>query len=71
MQASSLSLISSLIYPSPASLREEYKEQFGSPVLPLWSFIDLEEQFDILIFTAEALSVEDFAIRYYSQIVKG
>lgn len=70
MQASSLSLISSLVYPSPASLREEYKEQFGSPVLPLWSFIDLEEQFDILIFTAEALSPEDFAKRYYSQIVK-
>ncbi len=66
----SLSLFSSLVYPSPDSLREEYKENIGSPVLPLWSFIDLDEHFGVLIFTAEAVSVEDFVKRYSSQVIK-
>lgn len=69
MQSPSLSVISSLVYPSPVSLREEYKEQFGSPVLPLWSFIDLDEHFGVLIFTGEAESLEDFVNRYADSII--
>lgn len=65
----SLSLFSSLIYPSPDSLREEYKENIGSPVLPLFSFIDLDENFGVLIFTGEALDHADFVNKYAETII--
>lgn len=71
LNTSPLSLLQSLghVCPSPCQQVQDYRLYNGSPALPLFSFFDVDGNTNFLVFTGEAVSLEDFAIKYVTQIL--
>lgn len=60
-----------VVCPSPAYEQMMYEDREGVTDQTLYTFVDFSDTCKCLVMTAPAKDAQDFADRYYSQIVKG